>query len=162
MLRIGGWYWGWAKKRGKLSSSQAQEWRGDLCLPVPTHRAGKRTYSTKRALPRLPRSDNLHPMVNWMPWLANRTFKNTKFLFFSMSEIKRTEPAPPLTDFICKPKLASKEYGKQEQTSNCSFHQDERKNRIRYIIWTNVPRWNRVTSRNRREISISDLYFPWD
>ena len=67
------------------------------------------------------------------------------------TEIKRTVIGPPPTDIICKPRPTSEEKVKQEQSPECYFYEDKKRNQILYRICTDVPLWDRLTLRNRRK-----------
>ena len=56
------------------------------------------------------------------------------------TEIKRTVIGPPPTDIICKPRPTSEEKVKQEQSPECYFYEDKKRNQILYRICTDVPR----------------------
>ena len=86
----------------------------------------------------------IHEVAKSRTWLSDWTELN-------WTEIKRTVIGPPLTDVICKPRPASEEKVKWEQSPEYYFYKDIKKNQILYRICTVVPLWDRLTLRNRRK-----------
>ena len=134
-----------------MNYSQAREWRGTVSPHIHTQRGWKAVSTKGRAsLPDdcLTSTYNLHLWsVEYTGWPPNPS----EIWNFPMPEIKRTVTGLPLIDVICKPRPASEEKVKQEQSPECYFYKDKKRNQILYRICTDVPLWDRLTLGNRRE-----------